>query len=60
MNSFFSCLVRCCVLLDPHFFIGKLDFPAELQTSRLRFDDRWMLGAENVGSGNPPAISCRS
>ena len=33
-----------------------LDFPAGLQTSRLRSDERWTLGAANVGSGNPPAI----
>ncbi len=48
------------VLLDPHFLIGMLDFPFVLQTSRLRFDVRWTLGAEQIGSGNPPAISCRS
>jgi len=33
-----------------------LDFLAGLQTSRLRFDVRWTLGAAKAWSGNPPAI----
>jgi len=33
-----------------------LDFPIGVQTSRLRFDDRWTLGAKKIRSGNPPAI----
>ena len=34
-----------------------LDFYAELQTSRPRFDDGWTLGAEHAQSGNPPAVN---
>lgn len=45
-----------CVLLDPHFLNGMLDFPAGLQTSRPRTDVWRTLGAEKVVSGNPPAI----
>ena len=30
----FFLLGSCCALLDPHFLIGTLDFPACLQTSR--------------------------
>ena len=55
-NTPISCLVRKRVFLDPHFIIGMLDFPAGLQTSRLRFDDRWTLGAAKAWSGDPPAI----
>ena len=44
------------ILLDPHFIKGTQDFPIGLQTSRLRFDDRWTLGAAKVWSGDPPAI----
>jgi len=33
-----------------------LDFLIGLQTSRLRFDDRWTLGANKIRSGDPPAI----
>ena len=51
-----TCLVRRCVLLDPHFIFGKLDFLLCLQTSRPRFDDGWMLGAVMTRSGIPPAF----
>jgi len=42
--------------LDPHLFIGTLDFRIGLQTSRPRFDEGRMLGAAKVQSGDPPAI----
>ena len=42
--------------MDPHFIIGTLDFLSGLQTSRLRFDVKWMLGAVKEWSGIPPAV----
>ena len=40
----------------PTFLYWDVSFCACLQTSRLRIDDKWTLGAVMVQSGNPPAV----
>lgn len=58
-NKLFPAWLVMFALLDPHLFFGMLDFFVGLQASRPRFDEGWMLEAENTQSGNPPALSCR-